>query len=100
MDLYYNALDVLRTSLLLAGSVVIFVGVLQGALEALRTGSGGPVARRIMADVALGLEFFIGASILNLILYPTWPTVATTALTIAVRTLTTLSLNRLAQQPS
>ena len=47
--------------------------------------------------LALGLEFFVGATILNLILRPTWAAVAITALTIAVRKLITLSLGRLAR---
>jgi uncharacterized membrane protein len=97
MDLYYAALNVLRTSLLLVGSLLIFAGLVQAALEALRHGSGPMVPRQIVAHAALGLEFFIGAGILNLILNPTWAVVSATALIIVTRKLVTLSLNRLAQ---
>ena len=38
----------------------------------------------------------VGATILNLILNPTWAAVQTTALTIVVRKLITLSFNRIA----
>ena len=50
-------------------------------------------ARRISDHAALGLEFFIAAIILNLILNPTWTAVAATAaFTIAIRQLLTISL--------
>jgi uncharacterized membrane protein len=39
---------------------------------------------------ALGLEFFVGATILNLVLNPTWMAVA--AITITMRRLITFSL--------
>jgi uncharacterized membrane protein len=94
MDLYYGAVDVLRTSLLLVGSVVVFVGIVRAGLEALRDRSAQRVPRQIMAHAALGLEFFIGATILNLILNPTWAAIQATLLTIVVRQLVTLSLNR------
>ena len=98
MDLYYAGLNVLRTSLLLAGSAVVFVGIARAILEALHEGPGPRVPQQITAHMALGLEFFIGASILNLILNPTWPVVAATALIILTRKLITLSLNRLARE--
>jgi len=98
LDLYYTAVNVLRLSLVLVGSSIIFVGIMQAALDAGRgVGGIGRVARRIGADAALGLEFFVGATLLNLILNPTWTAVATTALTIVVRQLLTVSLNRSAQ---
>ena len=77
---------------LLAGSMVIFLGILRAASES--RGSGGRVraARRISDHAALGLEFFIAATILNLILNPTWTAVAATAFTIAIRQLLTISL--------
>ncbi len=59
-----------------------------------RAGGQGRVARRIGAHAALGLEFFVGATILNLVLRPTWAAVATAALTIVVRKLITTSLAR------
>src|SRR5919199_1931741 len=98
MDLYYMALNILRMFLLLVGSAVIFVGIARAVLEALRIRSGRLVATRISDHIALGLEFFIGATILNLILNPTWAAIQTTALTIIVRKLITISFNRLAQR--
>ncbi len=96
MDLYRAAVDVLRMSLLLTGSVVISIGLAQAALRAFWNRSTHLAARQVLTDVALGLEFFIGATILNLILNPTWAAVQTTALTIVVRKLITLSFNRIA----
>ncbi len=87
----------MRICLLLAGSAIIFIGIVRGAFEARRADGRGRVARQITSHAALGLEFFIGATILNLILRPTWAAVATTALTIAVRKLVTLSLGRWAR---
>ena len=98
MDFYYAGLDVLRTSLLLVGSLVIFAGIVRTALETIRRGPGPHIPRRIVQHMALGLEFFVGASILNLILNPTWAVVAATALIILTRKLITLSLNRLARE--
>ena len=97
MDLYYLGLDVLRTTLLFVGSVVIFIGVVWTVLEALRVGFGPHVPRRIVDHMALGLEFFIGAGLLNLIINPTWTAVQVTALIIVVRKLVTISFNRLAR---
>ena len=53
-------MNVLRLSLLLTGSLVIFAGISQAALEA-REGGGsrGGVARQIGSHAALGLEYFI-----------------------------------------
>lgn len=98
MDLYHALVNVSRMSLLLAGSVVIITGVARAALEALRAGSGRPFARRMMSHVALGLEFFIGATILNLVLNPTWAAAQMTVLTIVVRKLVTLSFDRLVRR--
>ena len=97
MDLYYLGLDVVRTALLLVGSVVIFIGVVGAVLETLRVGFGPHSPRRIVAHMALGLEFFIGAGLLNLIINPTWTAVQVTALIIVVRKLVTISFNRLAR---
>lgn len=82
--------------MLLVGSVMIFIGLAQAALEAIRIRATRLVAQRILTSVALGLEFFVGATILNLILNPTWTAVQTTVLTIVVRKLITSSLGRLA----
>jgi uncharacterized membrane protein len=96
VDLYYAGLDVLRTALLFVGSVVIFIGVVWAVLGALRAGFGPHVPRRIVGHMALGLEFFIGAGLLNLILDPTWTAIQVAALTILVRKLITVSVDRLA----
>ena len=98
MDLYHAMVNVLRMSLLLAGSVVIFAGIVRAALEALRAGSARPFARRMASQVALGLEFFIGATILNLVLNPTWAAAQMTVLTIVVRKLIAMSLDRLVRK--
>ncbi len=73
MDFYYAVLDVLRTSLLLVGNLVACAGIAGAAFEALRYGPGRRVPRQIGEHIALGSEFFIRVSILNLILDPTWP---------------------------
>jgi uncharacterized membrane protein len=100
MDLYYYLLNVLRTSLLFLGSLVIFIGIAQTAFEAFRTSPGRHVPLRIVDHIALGLEFFVGAGLLNLIINPTWASVQVAVLIIVVRKLITLSLNRLPQKSS
>ena len=90
--MYDAVVNSLRIFALMAGSLVIFLGIMQATVEARGAGGRGRVARRITEHAALGLEFFVGATILNLILNPTWMAVAMTALTIAVRQLITLSL--------
>ena len=98
LDLYYTVVNVVRLSTVLVGSLIIFVGIVRAVLDAAHgVGGIGRAARRIGTDAALGLEFFVGATLLNLILNPTWTAVATTALTIVVRQLLTVSLNRSAQ---
>jgi uncharacterized membrane protein len=77
---------------LLAGSLVIFLGILRAASESWGAGGRVRAARRIADHAALGLEFFIAATILNLILNPTWTAVAATAFTITIRQLLTISL--------
>jgi uncharacterized membrane protein len=91
MGLYDAALNALRMFALLVGSLVIFLGIMRATREARGAGGRGRVARRITDHAALGLEFFVGATILNLILNATWTAVALTALTIAIRQLITLS---------
>jgi uncharacterized membrane protein len=91
MSFYDAALNALRIFTLMAGSLVIFLGIMQATREARGAGGRGRVARRIADHAALGLEFFVGATILNLILSPMWTAVALTALTIAIRQLITLS---------
>jgi Protein of unknown function (DUF1622) len=51
-----------------------------------------PGPRQIGEHAALGLDFFVGATLLNLAINPTWPALATTAITIVVRKLLTFSL--------
>jgi uncharacterized membrane protein len=77
---------------LLAGSVVIFLGILRATPEAVGAGGRSRVARRIGDHASLGLEFFVAATILNLILNPTWTAVAVTVATITIRQLLTVSL--------
>ena len=82
---------------LLAGSLVIFLGILRAAGESRGAGGRARVARRIVDHAALGLEFFIAATILNLIINSTWTAVAATAFTICIRQLLTLSLRSVAR---
>ncbi len=93
MDVYYGAVNILRSFALSVGSLVIFAGIARGALVA--RGAGGRIraARRIGEHAALGLDLFVGATLLNLAINPTWTAVATTAITIVVRKLLTFSLN-------
>jgi hypothetical protein len=70
MDLYHAAVNALRMASLLAGSLVVFLGIMHATLEARGAGGRGRVARRIAVHAALGLEFFVGATILNLVLNP------------------------------
>jgi uncharacterized membrane protein len=96
-DPYQAAVGALRFSLLLFGTAVISVGIARAVFEARGPGGAGRVARRMTEHVALGLEFFVGATILNLILNPTWTAVASTALTIVIRKLATYSLGAAAR---
>jgi uncharacterized membrane protein len=93
---YHAVVDAVRMFSLLAGSMVIFLGILRAATESRGAGGRERAARRIADHATLGLEFFVAATILNLILNPTWTAVAATAFTIAIRQLLTISL-RLAQ---
>ncbi len=97
MEIYHAALNTMKMIILLVGSLIIFIGIARGALEALGAGGSGRATHQIGTHAALGLEFFIGATILNLILNPTWTAVADTSLTIVVRKLITLSLGRSAR---
>jgi uncharacterized membrane protein len=92
MDQYHAALEAVRMASLLAGSVVIFLGILRATPEAVGAGGRSRVARRIGDHASLGLEFFVAATILNLILNPTWTAVAVTVATITIRQLLTVSL--------
>ena|SRR5215210_7786738 len=98
LELYRATLSALRALVLTVGIVVIFTGIALAAYEASGRGGRGRVARQIGSHAALGLEFFVGATILNLVLLPTWTAVATTVLTIVVRNLLTFSLGRAARE--
>lgn len=97
MEVYQATLGTARILLLFVGSFVIVFGIAR-ALPAAR-GTEGParVARRIGENAALGLDYFVGATILNLALNPTWVAIVTMALTIAVRKTLTFSLGRSAR---
>lgn len=93
MDLYREAMYLLRLLALTTGVGVIFIGIVQGVFVARGAGGRGRVAGGILGHASLGLEFFVGATLLNLVLNPTLTAVATTAMTIVVRKLLTFSLN-------
>ena len=79
---------------LLVGSLVIFLGIMRATREVGGAAGGRVRVTRELTDHAgLGLEFFVAAAILNLMLDPTWLAVAVTALTIAVRQLIAFSLS-------
>jgi uncharacterized membrane protein len=92
VDAYYAVVNLLRAFALAVGSAVIFAGIVRGALVARGPMGRIRVARQIGEHAALGLEFFVGATLLNLAINPTLVTAATTALTIVVRKLVTFSL--------
>ena len=96
MEAYHAALDALRLISLLAGSLVIFLGIVRSTPEAIGAGGRTRVARRIREHASLGLEFFVAATIFNLVLDPTWVAVAVTASTVAIRQLLILSLRSVA----
>lgn len=91
MDLYHAVVNLLRLFALSVGCLVIFAGIVRAALETRGAGVRRRVARRISEHASLGLEFFVGAAILNLILNPTWAAVSATAITIVLRKLITVS---------
>ena len=98
METYHAALDALRMISLLAGSLVIFLGIVRSTPEVIGAGGRTRVARRIGEHASLGLEFFVAATIFNLILDPTWVAVAVTAFTVAIRQLLTLSLRSVVRE--
>ena len=93
MGVYYAAVDFLRMFALGVGSFVIFSGIARGVWVARGAGGRARVARQIGEHAALGLDFFVGATLLNLAINPTWTAIATTAIVIVVRKLLTFSLN-------
>jgi uncharacterized membrane protein len=92
VELYRESLSLFRVLALSVGSLTIFVGIASSALAARGAGGRGRAADQILGHASLGLEFFVGATILNLVLNPTLTAVATTATTILVRKLLTFSL--------
>jgi uncharacterized membrane protein len=92
LEAYQAAVDLLRIFALAVGSLVISTGVARAALVARGPGGRGRAARRMLDHAALGLDFFVAATLLNLAINGTWTTVAATALTISVRKLLTFSL--------
>ena len=92
MGSYYAAVDLLRLLALGVGSFVIFAGIVRGALVARGAGGTARVARQIGDHAALGLDFFVGATLLNLAINSTWTAVATIAIVIVVRKLLTFSV--------
>ena len=92
MNVYYGTVDLVRMIALGVGSFVIFAGIAHGAWVARGAGGRARVARQIGEHAALGLDLFVGATLLNLAINPTWMAIATTAITIVVRKLLTFSV--------
>jgi uncharacterized membrane protein len=53
----------------------------------------------MLDHATLGLDFFVGATLLNLAIDPTWTVVATTAVTIVVRKLLMYALGLPRREP-
>jgi uncharacterized membrane protein len=92
MEAYYAAVNLLRLFALSVGSFEIFAGIVRGAIVARGAGGRARAARQIGGHAALGLDLFVGATLLNLAIKPTWMAVSTTAILIVVRKLLTFSL--------
>ncbi|HKH58949.1 MAG TPA: DUF1622 domain-containing protein [Rubrobacter sp.] len=92
MDVYYAAVDLMRMFALAVGTFIIFAGIVHSVFVARGVEGRARVARQIGDHAALGLDLFVGATLLNLSINPTWTAVATTAITIVVRKLLTFSL--------
>jgi uncharacterized membrane protein len=94
MEAYQATLGTARILILFVGSLIIIVAIARALPVARGPGGRVRVARQIGEHAALGLDYFVGATILNLALNPTWAAVGTTALTIAIRKTLTFSLGR------
>ena len=94
MDPYHTGLDFLRMALLLAGSLVVFIGVVRALPKTLSEDPARLTAQRILPHAALGLEFFVGATLLNLMLAPNWTSVQISATTIGIRKLVIYTLDK------
>ena len=92
MDIYYAVVDAMRLFALSAGSFVILTGIARGVVVARGAGGRARAARQIGEHAALGLDLFVGATLLNLAIDPTWTALAATAVIIVVRKLLTFSL--------
>ncbi len=99
MEAYQAVVDLLRVFALAVGSFVIFVGVARAVLVARGPGGRGRAAKRMLEHAALGLDFFVAATLLNLAINGTLTAVAATALTIAARKLLTFSLGLVGRDP-
>jgi uncharacterized membrane protein len=97
MESYQAALGTARILILFVGSFIIVFGIARALPAACGPGGRARVARQIGEHAALGLDYFVGATLLNLVLNPTWAAVGTTALTMAIRKTLTLSLGRSAR---
>ena len=92
MEAYQATLGTARSLILFVGSLIIVFGIARALPVARGPGGRVRVARQIGEHAALGLDYFVGATILNLALNPTWVAVGITALTIAIRKTLTFSL--------
>ena len=97
MEAYQAALGAARILILFVGSFMIVIGILRALPAARGPGGRARVARQIGEHAALGLDYFVGATLLNLALNPTWAAVGITALTIAIRKTLTYSLGHSAR---
>ena len=97
MEAYQATLGTARILILFVGSLIIVFGIARAIPVARGPGGRVRVARQIGEHAALGLDYFVGATILNLALNPTWAAVGTTALAITIRKTLTYSLERSAQ---
>ena len=94
MEAYQATLGTARILILFVGSLIIVFGIARALPVARGPGGRVRVARQIGEHATLGLDYFVGATILNLALNPTWAAVGITALTIAIRKTLTFSLGR------
>jgi uncharacterized membrane protein len=92
VDLYVGAVGLVRVVALFAGAAVIFVGIARGAAIVRGAGGRARVAREIGGHAALGLDLFVGATLLNLVINATLTAAAMTAITIVVRKLLTYAI--------
>jgi hypothetical protein len=92
VEAYQAAVDLLRVCALTVGSLIVSFGIARAASVARGPGGRGRAARRMLDHAALGLDYFVAATLLNLAINNTWTAVAVTAITITVRKLLIVSL--------